>query len=56
MGETRGVAVAPLHARAADAARSDPWVYEMLSLVDAMRVGDARIRGVATDLLRKRLA
>jgi hypothetical protein len=31
-------------------------MHEMLALVDAMRIGDARTRGLATDLLRERLA
>jgi hypothetical protein len=34
----------------------DPWLYEMLALVDGIRVGDARVRGEAADLLQARLA
>jgi hypothetical protein len=30
-------------------------MYEMLALVDGVRVGDARVRGVAKELLRERL-
>jgi hypothetical protein len=56
MGEIRGLAIAPLHEAAADAARSDHWMHEMLALVDAMRIGDARTRGLATELLRERIA
>ena len=33
-----------------------PWLYEMLALVDGVRIGDARVRGVAAELLRARLA
>jgi hypothetical protein len=55
-GDTRGRAVAPLHGAAANLARSDPWMYEMLSLVDALRVGDSRTRRLASELLRARLA
>ena len=56
VGEIRGLSVAPLHEAAADAARSDPWMHEMLALVDAMRIGDARTRGLATEFLRERIA
>jgi len=31
-------------------------MYEMLALVDGVRVGDARVRGVVKELLRERLA
>ncbi len=53
---TRGLAVDPLHEGALHAARADPWLYEMLSLVDGVRIGDARVRGVAAELLHARLA
>ena len=55
-GRTRGLEVAPLHDAALAVARSDPWLYEMLSLVDGVRIGDARVRGVAADLLQARLS
>ncbi len=55
-GQTRGLEVAPLHAAALAAARTDPWLYEMLALVDGVRIGDARVRGVATELLQARLS
>lgn len=54
-GEVRGRAVKPLHPAAISLAGSDPWMYEMLALVDGVRVGDARVRGVAKELLRERL-
>jgi hypothetical protein len=54
-GEVRGRAVKPLHPAAISLATSDPWMYEMLALVDGVRVGDARVRGVAKELLRERL-
>jgi hypothetical protein len=31
-------------------------MHEMLALVDAMRIGDARTRALATELLRTRIA
>jgi hypothetical protein len=54
-GTSRGLAVEPLHRAALAAARADPWLYEMLALVDGVRLGDARVRGVAAELLRERL-
>ena len=55
-GATRGLAVKPLHEAAGDVARVDPWMHEMLALVDALRIGGARSRGLATELLQARLA
>jgi hypothetical protein len=54
-GDVRGLAVPPLHSAAIALAVSDPWMYEMLALVDGIRVGDARVRAVASELLRERL-
>ena len=54
-GDVRGLAVEPVHPAASDLARSDPWMYEMLALLDGVRLGDARVRGVAQSLLRERL-
>jgi hypothetical protein len=45
----------PLYPSAVDAARRDPVLYECLALVDAIRVGRARERALAVDLLRKRI-
>jgi hypothetical protein len=55
-GELRGREVQPVHPAAVSFVKSDPWMYEMLALVDGIRVGDARVRGVAKELLRERLA
>jgi hypothetical protein len=55
-GTTRGLAVEPLHEHAPRAAQEDPWLYEMLALVDGVRIGDARIRGLAAERLHARLA
>lgn len=54
-GRQRGLAVQPLHASVVEAARRDPELGERLALVDAIRLGDARIRGVAGELLADRL-
>jgi hypothetical protein len=54
-GDTRGLALEPLHASAVEAARRDPVLREQLTLVDAIRIGDARIRALAADLLADRI-
>jgi hypothetical protein len=55
-GDTRGLALEPLHASAVEAARRDPALREQLTLVDAIRTGDARTRALAADLLTERIA
>lgn len=54
-GTLRGVSVRPLHRSVPAAARRDPKLYELLALVDAIRVGRARERNLAADLLAARL-
>ncbi|UTI66282.1 hypothetical protein NBH00_08760 [Paraconexibacter antarcticus] len=54
-GTVRGLALEPLHPAALLAARADPLTGERLALLDALRAGDPRTRGVAADQLRKRL-
>lgn len=54
-GDTRGLALEPLHPAAVEAAKRDSVLREQLSLVDAIRIGDARIRGLAANLLTDRL-
>jgi hypothetical protein len=54
-GDTRGPALNPLHACVVEAAARDPLLREQLTLLDAIRIGNSRIRGVAADLLSKRL-
>jgi hypothetical protein len=54
-GPYRGRKVTPLHPAAPRAAQSDPKLYELLSLVDALRVGGARDREVAMAELRRRI-
>jgi hypothetical protein len=57
-GETRGQRLAPLHENVPDMLmESDlPEVYEMLALIDIVRIGSAREREVAIDALDERLA
>lgn len=54
-GSIRGESLTPLYAGAVDLPGRDPELYEILTLVDAIRVGRARERALATDLLRERL-
>ena len=55
MGDVKGIALQPLHHSAPEIARRDPALAERLALVDALRLGDARVRGLAAKLLRRRL-
>ena len=52
----RGIALRPLHPAVPELARRDPELADRLALLDAIRMGDARIRGLAAKLLRRRIA
>jgi hypothetical protein len=54
-GTHRGEAVEPLHGSVPLAARNDPALYELLALVDALRIGRARERKLAAEHLGQRL-
>lgn len=54
-GTVRGVAFSPIYPSAPGAARRDKKLYEMLTLVDALRGGSARERNLAVVELKKRL-
>ena len=54
-GRQRGIAVKPLHPAAPELSRRDPELAGNLALVDAIRMGDARVRGIAAELIRERL-
>lgn len=51
---TRGITLLPLYEKAPLAALEDKALYEMLSLFDALRIGAARERQLAMDLLEQR--
>lgn len=51
-GDVRGPSIAPLYPSVPAAARRDPRLYELLSLVDCLRVGRARERAIATKRLK----
>jgi DNA-binding MarR family transcriptional regulator len=54
-GKTLGIALEPLDPRVPEAARRDEHLAELLSLVDAIRIGGAREKGLAAELLEERL-
>jgi DNA-binding Lrp family transcriptional regulator len=54
-GLVRGASLEPLYAGAVHTVTMNPALYELLALVDALRVGRARERQRARDHLRQRL-
>jgi len=54
-GTARGEAIEPLYPGVPKAARIDPLLYELLSLVDALRVGRAREANLAATELKRRI-
>ncbi len=54
-GPVRGLSLRPLYANLPLAAQKDSSFYELLALLDAIRIGQAREREVAAQLLRERL-
>ena len=55
-GSMRGYELSPLYAKAPEAALRDPKLYELLTLIDALRDGRARERQIAEKELGARLA
>ncbi|NCF59636.1 MAG: hypothetical protein GWP64_07245 [Gammaproteobacteria bacterium] len=54
-GELRGESLAPIYKTAPRAARSDPGLYELLVIADALRAGRTRERQAAAKELKKKL-
>ncbi len=54
MGETRGLFIEPLHPSAPQAALRDRKYYELLAIVDALRIGGPRERVLAATQLHRR--
>jgi hypothetical protein len=54
-GRVQGAAVQPLYASVPGAARRDPALYDLLALVDALRIGRARERNLAEKEIAQRL-
>jgi hypothetical protein len=55
-GPVRGQSLIPLFPGAPALASRNPPLYELLTIVDALRVGTTRVRKVAAELLAARLA
>jgi hypothetical protein len=54
-GTVRGQAIIPLYHTVPNIVQEDEKLYELLALVDAIRTGTARIKGIATKELEKRI-
>jgi hypothetical protein len=54
-GTVRGETLEPLYPSVVDAALRDPSFYECMALVDALRIGKARERKLAIDLLARKV-
>ena len=54
-GQLRGLVVRPLYGSMPMAAKKDPKLYELLALVDALRLGRAREQQLAIEELKKRI-
>ena len=54
-GTGTGQSLAPLYPGAPELTSSNPQLYELLGIVDALRVGTTRVRKIAADLLHARL-
>jgi hypothetical protein len=54
-GKVQGTAVQPLYPSVPHAARRDPALYDLLALVDALRIGRARERSLAEKEITHRL-
>jgi hypothetical protein len=54
-GEARGPSLSPLYPKVPEAAAKDPKLYDLLTLIDAIRLGGARDRELASSELEKRL-
>lgn len=54
-GSIRGQSILPLYPSVIDAVKQDETLYELLALVDAIRVGRAREKELAIQELKKRI-
>lgn len=52
-GKHRGMAIKPLYPGAVDAAKEDPLLYDLLAIIDALRVGKVREIMKARELFSK---
>lgn len=54
-GTHKGLSVVPLYRTVPSAAANDPALYDLLALVDALRLGRARERGMAEKEIERKL-
>lgn len=54
-GNSRGFSIEPLHPNVPKACLNDPKLHELLSLVDAIRLGNKREYTIAVEELKRRL-
>jgi hypothetical protein len=54
-GTARGQSILPLYPSVVQVIQSDTLLYELLALIDAVRVGRARERSLAMDMIKSRL-
>ncbi len=54
-GTVRGESIEPLHPKVPEACLKDPQFYEYMALCDALRVGRARERNLAIEILKIKL-
>ena len=54
-GDIRGQTIEPLYTSVPFAAKKDPGLHEWLALIDAIRIGSARVRNLAVEKIQKKL-
>lgn len=54
-GSAKGPSVSPIYRTAPEAALADPALHRLLALLDALRIGRARERALAAELLKQEL-
>lgn len=54
-GHMRGHSIQPLYSSVIQAVELDPQLYEFLALIDALRVGRAREKNLALEMLKRRI-
>lgn len=54
-GSVKGPSLSPIYRTAPQAALADPALHRLLALLDALRIGRARERALAADLLKQEL-
>lgn len=52
-GRTKGQAITPLYKSVPYAVRRDPFLYSLLALTDAIRIGGVREASIAAEILKK---